>query len=220
MVIQIIADTETKQETIEQLIAEVPGVFPFSLGISLVDSGVRYDAVPLLCPFPRSLDSSLHLSTPLAPAYLDGHGYLDIGDIEEILPLARSPETLLITHHSFVFSPTNPNAFLQDLFYRRVVSVVGQFGRTFYFAGEYNGLEKRAVVGIVNAPDENNVKITCHELAHQYIRENCDSYLLPSGRACLMNPSGPKALDVATLSLTFCEPCYAKLGIPLRMAIF
>ena len=58
MPFRIIADIETKQETIDHLVAEVPRVFPFSLGISLVDSGERYDAVPLLRPVPQSLRSS------------------------------------------------------------------------------------------------------------------------------------------------------------------
>lgn len=221
MPFEIIADKETTQETIDQLIAEVPRVFPHSVGISLVDSGLRYDATRLLRPLPQPLDSSLYLSSPIELAYLNGCGYLDIAEIEEILPSARSSETLLLTHHSFAFSPKRLITVFMDFFHEgKEVSVVGQFGGTFYFAGEYSGLERRAVVGIVNAPNKNNIKIVAHELAHQYIRENCASDDLSSGRACLMNPSGPIAEDVTAVPLTFCEPCYAKLGLPIRMAFF
>ncbi|MBI5073003.1 hypothetical protein HZA99_04250 [Candidatus Woesearchaeota archaeon] len=220
MTFKIIADRKTTQETIDQLIAEIPGLFPITVGISLVDSGERYDAAPLLRPLPRSSRAHHYLSPPIAGEYLDGHGYLDVAEIEEILPLARSPETVLITHHSFAFSPRSAGDFFQDFLKDCDVSVVGHFGRTFYFAGEYSRSEKRVVLGLVNTPDENNVKITAHELGHQYIRENCESYLLPSGRACLMNPSGPTATDVAAVSMTFCGPCYAKLGIPIRVPIF
>ena len=224
MRIEIIAEAETKRETIDRLVSEVPAMFPSGLGIKLVDGGTRYDVRQDNVAVANRLFSEEEKSD-LDGLTKDGEFWFNITKIKrKHKPVNRENAIILLVHQSYVdFEMCD-----------EVPEFVIIGGKENVYNGSYDDEVKVILAGIPNHPTQNSSKVVSHEIGHLVLDpiygnydfdgqpiNHCENNV--GWQACLMRElyplrlqKGGRASDINEkimdwVGVKFCPPCYAKL---------
>ena len=224
MKISVIAESKTSQGTIDQLVDEVPELFPKELGVELVYSGERYEV---------KRNDVWYYDKRFFPELekVDGMQYrgrfwFNVRPlIKEHRSSSQDEAILMVAHRNFV------NLAAEHL---SVYSLVGvAFGAHHVCKRHYNGRcydeDKAIVLGIPDEAHSNNVKVGAHEIAHLYLDKvpksekrdmSSDDHCMGGWKEkpCLMSPpqTGPFGVTreaMSRINLGFCHPCLHKLNL-------
>lgn len=225
MKIQIIGEDNTKEQTIERLMEDIPQSFCQEYFLHMCDSKKRYSIKQNnLCNYNDFIDPE-----KLYDGMLDEKGefWLNVYTLcQKFEPLKEDEASLILVHQNYIDISFN------GLFPYRLDGVEYTMNAGKKVGENYNGLcnskNRWMILGIPNEPNNENTKIMLHEIAHLLLdpiyterptfEQQCKGKIVNhcensvQGKRCIMNPPSPVTCkSIYSMHTYFCEGCICKL---------
>lgn len=221
MNIKIIGELETGQDAIDQLVEEVPKLFPESCLLKIVDDKDRYQV---------KRDNVWRYGENVTieeSQFLDGMSISNLfwfnvrSVILQYYKMNDSNDKIMVLSHRAHIDLAKEIEYPMPKFVG--MNPRGRIDYSGHCDNEYGAI----VLGIPNETNLNHVKAAAHEIAHMFLTpltgnhghraDHCENSY--ERLRCLMNTSEATDVDLAGIGLRFCLSCYEKLEQASALAV-